>query len=174
MKKISPKGTIPVLSRWLGSLWVLYFVLAGIYAIYLAWQNEVLPHHPLEFVYKVFASIAGALLLVLPFSLPGLLVAGLFPTIQIGKLGIRYSSLFLGGLVRWDEIQTVAKVKRPTECLAVVFSRPFGILNGWWFSIMHGRLAGVGKPVLLISMNWEERDELLQMIRSYQNGSSVN
>jgi len=166
---ITPKGTIPTISRLLGYLWVCYASIAGLYGLYLVWENGYLQVTASELFIQLLLSIFGVLLFVIPFSLPGLLLAGLFPSVQFDRNGFIYKSLFLRGFIHWNEIETVARVKRPTECLAIVISRPIASLSKLWFSSLYGRLAGLGKPVVLLSMNWEDRDEFLQKIREQQS-----
>jgi hypothetical protein len=165
---ITPKGFVPTTFRVFGFLWVCYFIAFIPYSLYVVWENIHSQYPPFEqFVYLV-GSLFGALLVTVPLSLPGVFIAGFFPSVRLEHKGIRYRSLFLGGLIRWHEIKTVVKVKRPIECLAVVISRPFAILSGLWFLSSYGRIAGVRKPVVLLTMNWEDRDELLQKVQELQ------
>ena len=168
IETISPKGTIPTTLRLLGFLLVCYAIAVGLYGLYLVWENGYSRYAPSVLLIQLLQGLVGAMLFVIPFSLPGLFLAGFFPSIRFEENGIIYKFLFLGGLIHWNEIQTVARVKRPTECLAIVISRPFALLRGLWFSTLYGRIVGVGKPVILLSMNWEDRDEFLQKIREQQ------
>ena len=172
LETITPKGIIPNISRLLGYLWVGYAISAGLYGLYLVWENGYSRITASELYVQLLESVLGVLLFVLLFSLPGLLLSGLFPSVQFNENGFTYKSLFLRGFIHWSEIETVARVTRPTECLAVVISRPFSLLNGLWFSSLYGRLVGIGKPVVLLSIMWEDRDELLQKIREQQSNSS--
>ena len=50
---ITPRGAIPVLSRWLGSLWVGYSILAGLAGIYWAWEGGSQMYPPLELILRL-------------------------------------------------------------------------------------------------------------------------
>jgi hypothetical protein len=168
-KMVTPKGFIPTTFRVIGFLWVCYFVAFIPYSLYVVWENIHSQYPPLQQLVYLVESLFGALLVAVPLSLPSIFLSGFFPSVRFENKGIIYKFLFLGGLVRWNEIKTVVRVKRPVECLAVVISRPFAILSGLWFLSSYGRIVGVGKPVVLLTMNWEDRDELLQKVQELQS-----
>jgi hypothetical protein len=168
---MTPKGIIPVLSHWLGSFWVGYSLFAGLAGIYWTWESRSQHSAPLELIIQLLPGALAAILTVFTLSVPGLLLAGLFPAIRVTDRGLEYRYLFMWGFVRWHEIETIARVKQPMEL--VVISRPLAILNGLWFASLHGQLAEVGKPVILLSINWEDRDNLMQTIHQHQAASAV-
>ncbi|KAF0107938.1 MAG: hypothetical protein FD146_1236 [Anaerolineaceae bacterium] len=170
---ITPKGLVPNLCRWVGTIWVWFSMLAGLVSLYRVWewgsQRYIIP----QIFIRALPMVLEIGAVILTISLPGLILAGLFPSIRIGDEGIGYRYLFMQGLVRWQEIETVAKIKWPTECLALVIARPFAILRRLWLPSLHGQLMGIGKPVVLLTMGWEHRDELLGKIQEQQKVSSV-
>lgn len=170
---LAPRGAIPILSRWLGSLWVGYSILAGLAGIYWAWERGSQRYPPLELILRLLPGAFSFALVVVSLSLPGLIFAGLFPSINITHQGIEYRYLFVKGLIRWSEIETVARVKWPTQCLALVISRSFPLLRGLWMPSLHGQMTGIWKPVLLLSTDWEHRDEWFQAVRQQQAVLSV-
>ena len=169
---ITPRGTIPTLTRTIGILWICYGTVAGLFGLYWVWENGYSQFPPSELLMQLLKSILGVMLFAIPFSMPGLLLAGMFPSVHVTNHGIAYQAPFLRGFIHWNEIETIARVKWPIECLAIVFSRRYIPLSNLWFSALYGRIVGVEKPVILLTLLWEDRDELLIRIRANQSYSA--
>lgn len=166
---ISQKGLLPAVTRWIGYFGVGYAILVAISNTYVLLQTAIQTYSGFETINQLLWDLYGIATVVFMMLLIGLLCGGLFPSLRITNKGIEYYYLFVKGLARWHEIDAVVRVKRPTKCLAIVVSRPFGIFTGLWIAQIHGQFAGVWKPVLLLAGDWENRDGLWQAIQEQKS-----
>jgi hypothetical protein len=120
-----------------------------------------------------FVEILAALVLFLVGQIMiGTMLVGLFPDVRVSKEGVGYKYLLFLGQIYWNEISEVYEVTRPRlfkGCIALIISREgYSRLctKGLYHQTLHARFIGAGLPILLISPGLENRDEILNTIKS--------
>lgn len=170
---IRQKGILPFITTFLGIVIPCAFFLGAISILFPGFANSI-SSKPFDYVIeKTIQLLIGlALYLMLPFFF-GIFFSGLFPAIRSTKDGLKY--MYFGGLIKkkikWTEIDRW--VELPWGFLALVIDRPgLPLLNGLFLNAIYGGLLRLGEPVILLSLDIENRDRMLQTIE--QNHSTAS
>ena len=163
---VTQKGFVPFLSRWLAITWLGYLAFGGLFFIISSWRTASEYFSLTELVVPTLASTLRVLTISLFLAWPGLLLGSLFPSIRVRPHGIEYRYLFLRDVICWNEITMVTKVKAPILCLAIVFDRPItSLIRRLWIPVLHGVIARVWKPVVLLAADSDYQSEVVRAIR---------
>ncbi len=138
---------------------------------YHIWNTVTIGHMSFnEAIWKIIDNVGVSLILLLVFMPWVLLLGGMFPSIRGTKVGIKYSFLgFLGGEIKWSEIDGIVDLKWPREYKAVIIVRKgFFLINGLWLRTLYGVIfMGLPEPLLIISPKTRERDLILEDIQRH-------
>lgn len=156
---IKPRGLLPNLTALVG-----FLIPGGAIILYLPIAHEVIGPAASSLSDKTAGLVFTLILFFFPFFF-GIFFSSLFPEIKLTQHGIAYRYWqFLGGTVKWEEIET-AIVKKNMIILGIS-RRGIPLFNGLYFYTLHGMLFRLGLPVLLISVDSTSRQELLQMLEN--------
>jgi hypothetical protein len=121
----------------------------------------------------IFSHLTIDLIILMIFLPWPLFFAGMFPMVRITRQGVKYRYLGLfGGLIRFDEIEEIADLKRPPDYKVIIISRKgFYLFKGLWMSRMYGlAFTGQNISVLVLSPGICGRDEFLDEIQQNISG----
>ncbi len=167
------KGCLPSL---ISTLSVILFLIIGTDVIartYHIWNTVTVGQMNFnEAMWKIIENLGVSMILLSVFMPWVLLLGGMFPSIRLTKGGLKYNFLgFLGGEIKWSEIDDIVDLKWPQKYKAVIIMRRgFFLVNGLWLRTMYGVIfMGLPEPLLIISPKIRERDLILDEIHRHRD-----
>jgi|WetSurMetagenome_2_1015567.scaffolds.fasta_scaffold274221_1 hypothetical protein len=164
----SQRGCLPYFTSLLGTILFVcvctIFLIINVDSLFavgsLSFTNETIK--------IVFSHLVISLIILILFLPWPLFFSEIFPAVRASKEGVKYRYLyFFGGLIRYQEIEEIADLKKPSNYKLIVISRKgFFIFNGLWMATFLGFLiTGQMIPVLVLSPGIEDREKLLDEIQ---------
>ena len=165
--KIQQEGITPLATRSLGFLlFVVVIFLGSQDVLELFWRIKHQSYPNLQLVDVLLVVVISVLFV--GFSIVVLeVIGGLFPTMSIVNGRIVYRRLFITRCLDWKDIEFIAKVKKPFGSYALAYSRQPLNMFDLWVGSLHGRLAGLSRPVLFLSISTDQRDHLACLIHKH-------
>jgi hypothetical protein len=126
--------------------------------------------------YVEFGSLYKLIMLLL-FSLVlilfGTIIMGLFPSIRILRTGLKVKRLIWVQMFNWNEVGEIVNISRPRGAKGIILS-PKGpalikLLKNYPF-YLYGVIAGVFEPVVILSNDLENRDEIITEVAKHVYG----
>jgi hypothetical protein len=97
----------------------------------------------------------------------------MFPSVRVVRDGIKYHSIgWLKGITKWNEVEELLLFE--DGYIAIAFERPgLFLINGTYFNKLYGILIRHELPVLYLSPNTSNREEILTAICQHSQLKSL-
>ncbi len=162
------KGLLPLISSFLGILIPSVFFAFGAKTLLPLYINSINSQPTNEIIGTTLSLLIGlSLYLALPLFI-GILLSGLFPAIRITKRGVGYS--YFGGLIKgeilWGEVIALDEL---TSGYSIIRIGRIGlsVFNGLYMNSLYGRLVSVFDPIIFISPDLENRENIIVSIQKH-------
>ncbi|MCP4139851.1 MAG: hypothetical protein GY755_06095 [Chloroflexi bacterium] len=167
------KGIIPRIASFAGLFFHLVAVVSSVIMVYQDTTESLIGQSWTtgELIWEIVFYVIFALFILYPiFLISGVLLL-LFPEIRLVSEGIKYRSFIYRGVIKWEEVHSLIKLKN--DIIVITIKRSFSLLRGLILFKLFGMIVGHDYPVLFLAPKLEEREEILAEIMKKSSAKSI-